>query len=189
MDSRYSIILKLEHYACYVDLLARVGQVEEALGVVSSMPVEPNGLVWGALLGGCLVHSKVDLARDVAKRLVEVDPVNSGGYVLLSNVFAANRQWDEIVVLRGLMREKEVRKQPVCSWISVDGVVHEFLMVTEAKVATSCEAGQAVAMKRQMSHLLQTWLCPSLKGCCIIRSTMPSHVPMASRTNAGIFTS
>ncbi|KAF8413127.1 hypothetical protein HHK36_001103 [Tetracentron sinense] len=126
MDSRYSIIPKLEHYACYVDLLARVGHVEEALKVVLSMPVEPNGLVWGALLGGCLVHSKVDLARDVAKSLFEVDPVNSAGYVLLSNAFASNRQWDKIAGLRGMMREKGVSKQPGCSWITVDGVVHEF---------------------------------------------------------------
>ncbi|KAL6225547.1 hypothetical protein ACLB2K_004397 [Fragaria x ananassa] len=45
MTSVFSISPKLEHYACYVDLLARAGLVEEALEVVNSMPFEPNSIV------------------------------------------------------------------------------------------------------------------------------------------------
>ncbi|KAG0463252.1 hypothetical protein HPP92_019321 [Vanilla planifolia] len=48
---KYSIDPKLEHYACFTDLLARAGHIEEALEVVENMPIEPNGLVWGSLLG------------------------------------------------------------------------------------------------------------------------------------------
>ncbi|KAJ4965885.1 hypothetical protein NE237_017734 [Protea cynaroides] len=124
----YSITPKVEHYASYIDLLARVGHLEEALEVVISMPVKPNSLVLGALLGGCVVHSRLDLAQYIAIRLVEVDPVNSAGYVMLSNIYAVNCQWDDIAELRESMREKGVRKQPGCSWISINGVVHEFLI-------------------------------------------------------------
>ncbi|KAK9142181.1 hypothetical protein Syun_011581 [Stephania yunnanensis] len=124
----YSIDPELEHYACYIDLLARVGHIEEALEVVNSMPVEPNGRIWGALLGGCVAHRRFDIAQDIARKFVGVDPNNSAGYVMLSNVYATDCRWREILELRELMREKGVRKHPGCSWINVEGVVHEFLV-------------------------------------------------------------
>ncbi|XVE49279.1 hypothetical protein DITRI_Ditri01bG0070300 [Diplodiscus trichospermus] len=127
MNSRFSVPPRLEHYACYIDILARVGLVDEALKVVDSMPYEPNNFVWGALLGGCVLHSRADLAEKVYKKLVEVDPHNSGGYVMLANTLAVDHRWNDVSVLRWLMREKGVKKQPGHSWISIDGVVHEFL--------------------------------------------------------------
>lgn len=128
MKMHYLVTPKLEHYACYIDLLARAGNVEEALEVVRTMPVQPNGLIWGALLGACLVHSRADLAPYVARKLVNADPTNSAGYVMLSNAYAFDKRWSKIGELRGLMKVSKVRKQPGCSWISVDGVVHEFLV-------------------------------------------------------------
>lgn len=127
MTSRFSVPPRLEHYACYIDLLSRVGLVEEALQVVESMPFEPNNFVWGALLGGCLLHSRADLAEKAYKKLVEVDPENSGGYLMLANTLAVDRRWNEISIVRWLMREKGVKKQPGHSWISIDGIMHEFV--------------------------------------------------------------
>lgn len=128
MSSCFFVPPKLEHYACYIDLLAREGRVEEAVKVAASMPFKPNNFVLGALLGGCLLHCRVDLAQNIYKRLVEVDPDNSAGYVMLANVFAVDRRWDDVSALRWFMREKGVKKQPGSSWISIDGVVHEFLV-------------------------------------------------------------
>ncbi|XWS62975.1 hypothetical protein CRYUN_Cryun06bG0056800 [Craigia yunnanensis] len=127
INSRFSVPPRLEHYACYIDILARIGLVDEALKVVDSMPYEPNNFVWGALLGGCVLHSRADLAERVYKKLVEVDPQNSGGYVMLANTLAVDHRWNDVSVLRWLMREKAVKKQPGHSWISINGVVHEFL--------------------------------------------------------------
>ncbi|XP_062177677.1 pentatricopeptide repeat-containing protein At1g08070, chloroplastic-like [Alnus glutinosa] len=132
MTSSFSVSPELEHYACYIDLLARVGLVKEALEVVFSMPFEPNKFVWGALLGGCLLHSRVELARYVSRKLVEVDPDNSGGYVMLANAFAVDRRWGDVSALRWLMREKGVKKHPGRSWISINGVVHEFLVGSQS---------------------------------------------------------
>ncbi|CAJ1977367.1 unnamed protein product [Sphenostylis stenocarpa] len=120
--------LTLEHCACYVDLLARVGCIEEAIKVVITMPFKPNNFVWGALLGGCLLHSRVELAQEVARRLVEVDPDSSAGYVMLANALASDNQWSDVSELRLEMKEKGIKKQPGSSWIVVDGVVHEFLV-------------------------------------------------------------
>lgn len=119
---------KLEHYACYIDLLARGGMLEEAMDVLASMPFKPNNFVWGALLGGCLLHSRFEFAHEVSMRLVEADPNNSAGYVLLANAFASDSHWSNVSALRSEMREKGIKKQPGCSWISLEGVVHEFLV-------------------------------------------------------------
>nr|GMC78445.1 putative pentatricopeptide repeat-containing protein At3g08820 [Ipomoea batatas] len=127
MSQRFSIAPKLEHYACYVDLLARMGCIEEALEVVTSMPFEPNNFVWGALLSGCLLHNKLELANFVSSLLVQVDPHSSAGYVMLSNAFAVDHHWNNVSGLRSSMKESGVTKQPGCSWISIEGNVHEFL--------------------------------------------------------------
>ncbi|XP_059652960.1 putative pentatricopeptide repeat-containing protein At3g08820 [Cornus florida] len=127
MSQRFSVRPELEHYACYIDLLARVGSVEEALEVASSMPFEPNDFVWGALLMGCLLHNKLELAQDISEKLVKVDPENSAGYVMLSNAFAVEHRWGDVSGMRWFMRNKGVRKQPGRSWININGIVHEFL--------------------------------------------------------------
>lgn len=129
---------RLEHYACYIDLLSRCGFVEDALSVVTSMPFEPNKYVWGALLSGCVLHNRPQLAQRVSAMLVSVDPQNSGGYVMLSNSLAADSQWRDVVKMRGAMREKGVPKQPGCSWINIGGVVHEFVAGSESYHQTQC---------------------------------------------------
>ncbi|KAL7099165.1 hypothetical protein ACP275_09G065800 [Erythranthe tilingii] len=120
---------KLEHYSCYIDLLARSGYIEEALGVVSCMPFEANEFVWGAILAGSVLHNRLEIARNVYSMLVGVDPENSGGYVMLSNSFASDLEWRSVSKLRGVMREKWVVKERGRSWINTGGVVHEFLVV------------------------------------------------------------
>ncbi|CAI0374473.1 unnamed protein product, partial [Linum tenue] len=132
MTSVFGIPLRMEHYACYIDILARDGQLEEAASVAASMPFKPNNFVWGALLGGCLLHSRLDLAQDVYNRLVEVDPDSSACYVMLANVLAGDRRWDDVSVLRWFMREKGVKKQPGSSWVNVNGIVHEFVVGSAA---------------------------------------------------------
>ncbi|KAM1862989.1 hypothetical protein ACFX14_003384 [Malus domestica] len=93
---RFSVYPKLEHYACYIDILARVGLLEEALEVVKSMPLEPNNFVWGALLGGCLLHSRVDVAQYVSNRLAQVGTENSRGFVMLANTLAFDHRWGDV---------------------------------------------------------------------------------------------
>lgn len=133
-----SVSPRLEHYACYIDLLSRCGFVDDALSVVTSMPFEPNKYVWGALLSGCVLHNRPQLAQRVSAMLVSVDPQNSGGYVMLSNSLAADSQWRDVVKMRGAMREKGVPKQPGCSWINIGGVVHEFVAGSESYHQTKC---------------------------------------------------
>ncbi|PKA64852.1 Putative pentatricopeptide repeat-containing protein [Apostasia shenzhenica] len=126
MDRVYFLAPRIEHYGCMVDLLGRAGLLEEANQLIEEMPMEANAIVWGALLGGCKIHRKIDLAEDVLKKLIELEPQNSGNYVLLSNIYASNGRWDESAKLRVTMKGRGIQKIPGYSWVELDGVVHEF---------------------------------------------------------------
>lgn len=101
---------KIEHYGCMVDLLGRSGFLQEAYGLIRSMPVRPNAALWGALLSACCTHSDAELAKCAANELIILEPWNSGNYVLLSNIYAEEGKWDEVAKVRALMREKSVKK-------------------------------------------------------------------------------
>ncbi|PSS10178.1 Pentatricopeptide repeat-containing protein [Actinidia chinensis var. chinensis] len=124
----YSLTPTIEHYGCMVDLLSRSGLLEEAHQLIIDMPVQANAIVWGALLGGCRVYRDTHLAEHVLKQLIELEPWNSSNYVLLSNIYSANCRWDDAEKIRSSMIDRGIRKTPGCSWIEVDGVVHEFLV-------------------------------------------------------------
>lgn len=128
MSCVFSVTPTIEHYGCMVDLLARSGLLVEAQGLIESMPLKANAIVWGALLGGCRLHKDTQLAEHVLKQLIELEPWNSGHYVLLSNIYSASRRWDEAEKIRSSLSEKGMQKLPGCSWVEVDGVIHEFLV-------------------------------------------------------------
>ncbi|XP_071696095.1 putative pentatricopeptide repeat-containing protein At5g52630 [Rutidosis leptorrhynchoides] len=110
-----------EHYGCLVDLFCRAGEVENAWNVVNKMLNKDNVSVsvWGALLSVCCDHGHVDLGKFAAQRALELDPMNTGIYVLVSNMYAKYGLWDEIGRLRELMRDRGLKKDIGCSWIEV----------------------------------------------------------------------
>ncbi|KAJ8633031.1 hypothetical protein MRB53_026367 [Persea americana] len=118
MTHTFGIIPLTEHYACMVDLLGRAGRLKEAHGLIESMPGAPDAGVWGALLGACKVHCNAELGEIAARHLFEIEPDNTGNYVLLSNIYASLNRWDEAERVRKMMRERGMSKSPGCSWIS-----------------------------------------------------------------------
>ncbi|XP_051135045.1 putative pentatricopeptide repeat-containing protein At3g08820 [Andrographis paniculata] len=128
MSRAYFVAPTVEHYGSVVDLLARAGLLEKAYRIVRSMPMKANAIVWGALLGGCRLYKDTRLAEVVLKELIALEPRNSGNYVLLSNIYSANRKWEESENVRSIMKERGIQKVRGYSWIEIDGVVHEFLV-------------------------------------------------------------
>ncbi|KAJ0976538.1 hypothetical protein J5N97_012012 [Dioscorea zingiberensis] len=122
----YGIVLNLDHYGCMVDLLGRAGCVDEAYRLIQSMPMEPNEVVWGALLGACKIHGNINLAEKALERLVELDPENGGNYTLLSNMYAELGRWEDVERVRAMMRDGTVLKTRGCSSINLNSTIHEF---------------------------------------------------------------
>ncbi|XP_068665388.1 pentatricopeptide repeat-containing protein At2g13600-like [Aristolochia californica] len=126
MMKDHNISPRSEHFACMVDLLSRAGLLSEAKMMIDEMPSEPGAGVWGALLGACRIHKNIELAECAMKRLIELDPSDSGSYVLLANIYAEAGKTDVEAKVRKVMKERGIRKNPGCSWIEVDSRVHVF---------------------------------------------------------------
>ncbi|XP_010029374.2 pentatricopeptide repeat-containing protein At5g15340, mitochondrial [Eucalyptus grandis] len=122
----YGIRPKVEHYACMVDLLGRAGEIEEAEMVIKTMPVPPNEVVLGSLLGSCHVHGKLQLAERILNQLVQLDPQNTEYHVLLSNMYALEGKLEKANSLRHILRRGATRKVPGISFIHTDGKFHQF---------------------------------------------------------------
>ncbi|PIA35821.1 hypothetical protein AQUCO_03400012v1 [Aquilegia coerulea] len=127
MTEDYGIQARMEHYACMVDLFGRVGRLKEALDIINGIPFHVDAGIWGALLGACRVHGNVEIAEIAAKHLFELDPENSGYYILLANVHADAGQWDSVTKTRRLMKKRGVQKVPGYSWIEVNNSTHIFV--------------------------------------------------------------
>ncbi|KAI6687098.1 hypothetical protein NL676_023926 [Syzygium grande] len=127
MKSLYGIEPGPDHYACMVDLLGRAGLLDEAICLISSMPLEPHPGVWGALLSASKMHSRVDLAELAVQRLIKLQPDNATSYVVLSNLYYSSGKHDFSDLVRMAQKSKRVRKSPGCSWIMMKDSVHLFL--------------------------------------------------------------
>ncbi|CAM8896736.1 unnamed protein product [Rhodiola kirilowii] len=112
-----------DHYACMVDLLGRVGLLDEALDMLKSMPCKPHAGVWGALLGASKIHIRVDLAKLASEELYNLDPDNAIPYVVLSNLYstAGEKEMEEKTISGKNMRL--LRKSPGSSQIVVNNIV------------------------------------------------------------------
>ncbi|KAJ4952287.1 hypothetical protein NE237_029119 [Protea cynaroides] len=121
MTETCGIVPLREHYACMVDLLGRAGRLEEAYKLILDSVFIPDAGTWGALLGACRVHGNVELGEIAARNLFELEPENTGNYILLANIYASMNRWDDAARVRKMMSERQIRKSPGCSWIGCQG--------------------------------------------------------------------
>ncbi|KAM3282549.1 pentatricopeptide repeat-containing protein [Capsicum chacoense] len=128
MERRFSIAPKLEHYGCMVDLLGRAGRLQEAYDLIQSMPMRPDSVIWGTLLGACSFHGNVELAEQAAEFLSVLEPWNPGNYVILSNIYARAGLWDGVARLRKLMKSSQITKAAGYSFIEEGGDIHKFIV-------------------------------------------------------------
>ncbi|XP_042482589.1 pentatricopeptide repeat-containing protein At4g14170 [Macadamia integrifolia] len=124
MMKDYKVMPELKHYACMVDCLGRAGLLEEAERFIEEMPVEPDGAVLGALLGGCRVHGNIEVGERIAKKLLGLEPEKGGYYVLLANIYAAAGRFDDAEEVRELMKQENVNKLPGSSLIELESRFH-----------------------------------------------------------------
>ncbi|XP_073124881.1 pentatricopeptide repeat-containing protein At5g08510 [Henckelia pumila] len=128
MEKVFFIPPKLEHYGCMVDLLGRAGLLQEAYNLIKAMPMMPDSVVWGTLLGACSFHGNVEFAEKAAESLFKLEPWNPGNYVILSNIYAKGGKWDGVTKLRRLMKGYNVTKAAGHSFIEEGGRIHKFIV-------------------------------------------------------------
>lgn len=84
---------------------------------------------WGSILAACRTHRRHELAKIVAKKLLDMESRQSknGYHVLLSHIYADEGNWETADKVRKDMRERGQRKEIGCSWIEASGHVNYFV--------------------------------------------------------------
>lgn len=133
MVETYSYQPSKEHNACMVDLLGRAGKIDEASKIIEHSRLNSDAKVYGPLLSACKMHdSETDFAELAAGKLINMEPKNAGNYVLLSNIYAAAGKWDKVAKMRSFLRDRGLKKIPGCSWVELNGHVHEFRVADQS---------------------------------------------------------
>ncbi|XP_059279562.1 pentatricopeptide repeat-containing protein At1g50270 [Lycium ferocissimum] len=127
MDQVYGVKPNLDHYGCMVDLLGRAGYLEEACKLIQDMPMKPTPSIWGALFGSCMIHKAYELGEWIGRHLIDIQPYHCGRYSLLANLYSTCKNWEGVAQVRKMMKEMGVEKTRGCSWIELNGEVHEFI--------------------------------------------------------------
>lgn len=109
----------IKHYGCMVDLLGRAGRLKEAYNMIKKMPMKPNDMVWGALLGACRIHYDMEMTEQVVKEIntqnSDMELFHGSHLLLLSNIYAASDKWEKAERMRLDMVNKGFQKIPGCS--------------------------------------------------------------------------
>ncbi|MED6207504.1 hypothetical protein PIB30_036373 [Stylosanthes scabra] len=111
---RYGIETGIKHYGCMVDLLGRAGRLKEAYDLIKKMPMKPNDVVLGAMLGACRIHSDVQMAEQVMKLISSSSTISStdSHNVLLFNTYAASEKWEKSEQMRRIGVDERTQKIP-----------------------------------------------------------------------------
>ncbi|XP_031103274.1 pentatricopeptide repeat-containing protein At4g21065-like isoform X2 [Ipomoea triloba] len=146
MQGEYGVTPDVKHYTCMVDVLGRAGRFEEAQSLIQNMTVEKDEGLWGALLGACRIHGRVELAEMAADSLLELQPQNPGHYILLANIYAKAGRWQHVAKIRELMTHQSLKKTPGWTWIEVDNSIHRFSVADHTHPSSK-------AIYQKLSHL------------------------------------
>ncbi|XP_027183474.1 pentatricopeptide repeat-containing protein At2g20540 [Coffea eugenioides] len=136
MRNNHTIEPGIEHYGCLVDLLGRTGCLERALKLIKSMPMAPDSAIWGSLLSSCRIYRNLEIAVVAMERLLELEPDDTGNYVMLANIYADLGKWDSVSRMRKFIRSKSMNKTPGCSSIEANNSVQEFVSGDDSKPFT-----------------------------------------------------
>ncbi|EFJ21479.1 hypothetical protein SELMODRAFT_106883 [Selaginella moellendorffii] len=110
MGMDHGLIPAIEHYVCVVDLLGRIGQLELAERVVKGLPYEPDVAAWNSLLGSCKIQGDMPRAQDTVGAVLKLQAESAAPYVLLANLYAAARRWEDVAMVRKAMADRGIRK-------------------------------------------------------------------------------
>lgn len=150
MSRDYGIPLVEEHYDCMIDLLGRAGCLDEAEELILKMPFQPTILTWTTLLGAC--RNQVDVLRGqcVAQRAFDLNPQYHAPYVMLANIYAAAGMDSEAEKVLMRMKDLGLKKPPGCSYIEVQGKVHEFFADDQMHPCKNEIYAELQSLSRQM---------------------------------------
>lgn len=111
MKNLYGIEPDWKHYSCMVDLLGRIGLLDEAEKLIQKVPEKVNGVIWSSMLRSCRIHRNGTIGRKIAKSLVDLEAEDPAILLQASNFYSdigdyeTSKQLREIALIKKVVRE------------------------------------------------------------------------------------
>ncbi|KAI3757153.1 hypothetical protein L6452_04687 [Arctium lappa] len=136
-----------------VNLYAKCGDLGSAQRAFYEVE-KPHLTAWTALIGGCVqqgkskesadlfrqLHASVDgpNERTFATEILNIDPDDVSAHIMLSNIYAESKSWNEIAKIRKLMKEKVLKKDTGYSWTELKNKTYSFSSGRDANSDGNC---------------------------------------------------
>ncbi|GJS44241.1 pentatricopeptide repeat-containing protein [Tanacetum coccineum] len=112
MKRDYNITPTEKHCACIVDLFGLAGRLSDAKSFITNSSFSDAPVMWRSLLSSCRTHKNMEIGKQVAERLTELDPQSSSSYVLLYNIYNDAKMEPRATKIRDLMTNQRIKKEP-----------------------------------------------------------------------------
>lgn len=86
-------------------------------------------VVWEILFGVCRIYGNIVFVEYVVNNVLKLNVWNFVVYILLFNVYVVVGWWDDVVKIWRVMEGRGIRKELGWSWIEVDNIIYEFIVV------------------------------------------------------------
>lgn len=115
-----------EHYAYMVELLCRVGMINEANDIAEKMPFEPSSHIWKPILCASIDLGDIRLAERVAEKMLESEPKSWLPYLVLIKLYEMTWRWENSVRIRYALDKQKMKCTQGSSKIGINGSVYCF---------------------------------------------------------------
>ncbi|TKY60306.1 Pentatricopeptide repeat-containing protein [Spatholobus suberectus] len=122
MERDHVLLDPLEHYGTTIDLMGRARLMEEAYVVTKVMQLEPDVIISRALLSSYRIHRKKEVGEVAIANKFSLE---SGDFVLLSNLYCSLKNWDSTEKVRQMMKIEGVKKNCGKSWFELGDNIHQ----------------------------------------------------------------
>ncbi|OQU89474.1 hypothetical protein SORBI_3002G198100 [Sorghum bicolor] len=148
----HGVIPEIDHYSCMVDLFGRAGLLDEAWDLIQTMPMPPNGVIWGSLLASCRVHGSISIGIQAAEHRLKLEPSCAATHVQLANLYGSIGCWDDVARVRKVMKERGLKTNIGCSWIEVGNKVYTFTAENRSKSQVNNVLDVLDCLQSHMDH-------------------------------------
>jgi DNA-binding SARP family transcriptional activator len=101
-------------------MVFRARMLDQAETFIKSLQKDET-IFWKTLLGASHNCGDVERAQRAAAELFKLDPHDAAAYVLMANTYAATGRWKEKEETYTQMMEKNIKKLPGITWVTVNG--------------------------------------------------------------------
>ncbi|PWA54777.1 tetratricopeptide repeat (TPR)-like superfamily protein [Artemisia annua] len=109
--------------------LVKEGRLHEAYAILQgNASIREDVELLSTLFPACHIHGDLELGEKIGCLLVDKTPDDPSMYIVLANMYASLKKWDEARKVRLKMKELGLRKNPGCTWIEIDKKIVPFLV-------------------------------------------------------------